>query len=123
MAPPAMQGIIMGLYWAAAGIGDFIAVSLPYIFHDIGGIWKDTMFINCNRLDLYLFIIAGFLFLFVIVFYVVVKCVDLGVDKVVTEKQASTPAVSTPQLIRRSLNDSSRFTSSRRFATSHDSYH
>lgn len=122
MSPQAMQGVIMGLYWAASGIGDFIAISLPYIFHGVGGIWEDPMFINCNRLDYYLFIIAGFLFFFVIVFYIVVKCVDLGVNKVVTERQTTTPPVSTPQMMRRRLNDSSQFTSSRRLAESHKSY-
>lgn len=120
MAPQAMQGVIMGMYWASAGIGDFIAVSLPYIFHGIDGIWDDTMYINCNRLDLYLFIVAGFLFISAIIFYIVVKCVDLGLNKVVTEKPTATASISTPQLMRRNLNTSSTSTSLRRVTASHN---
>ena len=77
-----MQGVIMGLFWAAAGVGDFTAISVPYIFSYISDIWQSPDFINCNHLDYIFYSLAVLLFIFTIIFALVGRNCDLGLNQI-----------------------------------------
>ncbi|XP_067928099.1 solute carrier family 15 member 4-like [Watersipora subatra] len=103
-APMNMQGIVMGLFWFCAGIGYFIGVALPYIFSVIGGIWKDPVYINCDKLDLFFYILAVVLILFSIIFVFISKNTDLGLTTEIHVGQhhlIPDSVTTTPQLGRR----------------------
>lgn len=110
MAPQALQGIIMGLFWFSAGCGDFLAIALPHIFKK--NIWNDFTFINCNRLDYFFFIIAGCLFVYTIIFALIAACCDLGLNRQVVEKSIVASRIPTPQVLRRRVNESMQASSS-----------
>ena len=92
-SPVNMQGVVMGLFWFAAGIGTFIGVALPYLFENLY-IWQDQTFINCDRLDLFFYILALFLFVYSCVFICIAKYSDLrltNVIEVIAPKEVDTP--------------------------------
>ncbi|XP_067928098.1 solute carrier family 15 member 4-like [Watersipora subatra] len=84
-APRNMQGIVMGALWCAAGLGDFIGLSLPYVFYALD-IWADLTNINCMRLDISLYILALFLIMFSILFAYIAKQHDLSLSKVIIDR-------------------------------------
>lgn len=86
-APDNMQGIVMGLFWFCAGVGNFIGAALPYLFSDIWAIWKNSIYINCDRLDLFFYILAVFLLFFSIVFVLIAKYTDLGLTNVIGDRR------------------------------------
>ena len=98
-SPVNMQGVVMGLFWFAAGIGNFIGVALPYLFGDILYIWNDPIYINCDRLDLFFFFLAMFLFVYSCIFICIAKYADLRLTNVI-EVRAPRP-VDTPPSVRR----------------------
>jgi len=92
----------MGLFWFAAGIGSFVGIALPHIFRE--SFWRSDRQINCDRLDIYLAILALFLLISLVFFGVVNRCSDLGLDKAIVTNQVvkDTQSVpSTPQALRR----------------------
>lgn len=88
-APVNMQGVVMGLFWFCAGIGNFIGVCLPYIFSHIYGIWQNSVYINCDRLDIFFYTLAVLLFLFSLVFILLAKHTDLGLTNVMDMARAA----------------------------------
>ena len=103
-SPVNMQGIVMGLFWFSAGIGNFIGVSLPYVFKNFLDIWKDETFINCDRLDLFFYFLAMFLLVYSGLFIFIVKKTDLKLTsaiKVVAPKVKETLHDSPPSVRRR----------------------
>lgn len=98
VAPQAMQGIIMGLFWMGTGVAHFLAMGLPSLFHTIPGLWSSTVYINSDRLDFVFFILAVFLLSYTFIFALIAKFCDLDLTLKTTAQERSGQVKSYSQL-------------------------
>lgn len=73
MAPRAMQGVSIGLFYLVEGIAHLLSIALPYIYGKIPGLWRDSIYLNCDHLDYIFFALGSLLSLYVIGFSICVK--------------------------------------------------
>ena len=105
MSPQFMQGIVIGLFWLSAGIGDFLSIALPNIFQAIyidgQSLWPNKLFINCDRLDTYFFTLSIFVFVCSIFFIAIVKNCDLHLETKAVELTTVIQPIATPEVRRK----------------------